>query len=51
MFAETHSYLQLSYQITDRLLAAGKNLDLHVASEEVVCQNLIDEMFGVIKYM
>ena len=22
-FAETHSYLQLSYQITDRLLAAG----------------------------
>ena len=24
-FAETHSYLQLSYQITDRLLAAGNN--------------------------
>ena len=24
-FAETHSNLQLSYQITDRLLAAGNN--------------------------
>ena len=24
-FAETHSYLQLSYQITDRLLAVGNN--------------------------
>ena len=25
-FAEADSYLQLSYQITDRLLAAGKNI-------------------------
>jgi len=25
-FAETHSHLQLSYHITDRLLAAGNNL-------------------------
>ena len=27
-FAETHSYLQLSYQITDRLLAAGNNTNM-----------------------
>ena len=27
-FAETHSYLQLSYQITDRLLAAGNKTSL-----------------------
>ena len=24
-FPETHSYVQFSYQITDRLLVAGKN--------------------------
>ena len=29
-FAETHSVLQLSYHITDRLLAAGNNLIIYV---------------------
>ena len=31
IFSETHSYLQLSHQITDRLLAAGKNLSLDLS--------------------
>ena len=30
-FAEKHSYLQLSYQITDRLLAANNNLRKHIS--------------------
>ena len=45
-FAETHSYLQLSYQITDRLLAAGNqwrvNLTCHQHSARLLISRLIE---------
>ena len=39
-FAETHSQLQLSYHITDRLLAAGNKKAKAILQHKVKCENM-----------
>ena len=49
-FAETHSHLQLSYHITDRLLAAGNNKHImyYQNISELLCIHLYNTSVGTL---
>ena len=44
-FAETHRYLQLSYQITDRLLAAGKQMLFSTHKHNIFLHKILTNAF------